>query len=127
MKKMKNHFRRMKSIGHSFDLRIAGLFLALFASAPQTVFAVTVLDRIKGIACNIANYVFTFAIIASTFMALIAAYKYMTAGGDSTKVSEAHRTILYAAIGVAVTLLAGGFPYLIAGIVGESISGKGCS
>lgn len=123
---MKIIFQKGRAFGKSLSVRHASILATILIVVPRTASAGPILDGLVKATCNVANYVFTFAIIASIFMALIAAYKYMTAGGDSTKVSEAHKTILYAAIGVAVTLVAGGFPNIIAGLVGEKLPGNGC-
>jgi len=70
------------------------------------------------ILCPIAAAMFWVLIAISSIMVLVAAYMYVTAGGDSEKVSKAHKTILYAAIGVAAALLAKAFPVVIASIFG---------
>jgi uncharacterized membrane protein len=52
---------------------------------------------------------------------IIAAYKYLTAGGDESKVSSAHKTLIYALVAIAVGLLAQGLVYLVAELVGASL------
>ncbi len=58
-------------------------------------------------------------------MALFGAYKYLTSSGDEQKVSSAHKTLTYAAVGIAVAILAAGFPNLVSFIVGGT-GGWGC-
>jgi hypothetical protein len=49
-------------------------------------------------------------------MVLYAAFTYVTARDDVEKTSRARRTLTYAAIGIAVALMAVGFPQLVGSI-----------
>ncbi len=44
--------------------------------------------------------------VVAIFLILYAAYLYITSGGDSTKVETARNYLIYAAVGIAVVLLA---------------------
>jgi|SRR3989338_6991573 len=74
-------------------------------------------SRLINAACKIADFLFTMALIVGIGAALWAAFQYMTAGGDATKVSGAHKTLTYAAIGIAVAILAGSVPGIVASLV----------
>lgn len=50
-------------------------------------------------------------------MVLVGAFQMMSAGGDPEKFSNGRRTLMYAAIGFVVALLAGGLTSLLTGIV----------
>jgi len=63
--------------------------------------------------CNITAYFFWIVITVSVIMILYAAMTYATAGSDTEKTSKARRTITYAAVGIAVALLAYGFPAIV--------------
>src|SRR3989344_5523924 len=71
-------------------------------------------NKLIGAFCKIANCLFTIAMVVGIGAALWAAFQYMTAGGDTSKVSGAHKTLTYAAVGIAVALLAGSVPGLVA-------------
>lgn len=70
------------------------------------------------ILCPIANILFTIALVVGIIMAIVAAYKYLTSGGDANKVGEAHQTLTYAAIGIGVAILAGSFPTVVGSLLG---------
>jgi uncharacterized membrane protein len=94
--------------------------ILLLAAIPTLIFAQTggnpplgtveqVLDKL----CLILKWVYTVAIIIGVIYILIAALKYVTAGGDAEKFKSAHKTLLYAVIGISVALLAWGIPSII--------------
>ena len=60
-------------------------------------------------------------------MIMWAAYLYATAQDDAEQSSEARLTIFYGAIGIAVALLARGFPLLVASVFPGGLAGiQGC-
>lgn len=66
-----------------------------------------------GVVSNVVQWVtIIFYIIAVLFL-ILAAFKYLTSGGDSTKVGEAKQMIIYAVIAIAVALLAGGMTTIV--------------
>ena len=70
---------------------------------------------------TVINYFFTFLLIIATIFVFIAAYKYLTAAGDGEKVQSAHATIIYAAVAIAVALLAQGIRFIVAQLVGAPV------
>ena len=66
------------------------------------------------------NWMFTFLIIFSVVYVVLAAWKYLTAAGDSKKAAEARGYIWYAAIAVAIAILAKGVPMIVANVLGQS-------
>lgn len=74
--------------------------------------------KITGILCTAMKWMFWVLILLSIIMVLAAAYMYVFSGGNPENVSKANKTILYAAIGVAVALLARGIPTLVAEFLG---------
>lgn len=76
---------------------------------------------ISGEMCAIANWMFYFLIILSVIMFVAAGYIYLTSNGDPEKVGKATKTLTYAAIGLAVGILAKAIPMLVASIVGSSL------
>ena len=79
---------------------------------------------VLNIICNFAVYFFYVVIIITVIMVVYASFLYITAGEDTEKTSKARRTLTYAAVGIAVSLCAVGFPTIIAGIVSSSSVGS---
>jgi hypothetical protein len=67
---------------------------------------------------NVAGFLFTdIAIPLATIMVLVGAFQFMTGGGDPEKISRARKTILYAAIGFAIALIASGVSSIIKSVL----------
>lgn len=62
---------------------------------------------------NIANWLFTILLAVAVVYIIIAAFKFVTAGGDSDKVNKARDDVMYAMIGIAVAILAKGLVALV--------------
>jgi hypothetical protein len=65
----------------------------------------------------IVRIIFTLLMIAAIAFIFLAAYRYLTAGGDATKMSAAHMSLLSAAIAIAVALLAVGVEAIVRNIL----------
>ena len=76
-----------------------------------------IIDTIK----NITNWMLVFLIIIAVIFVIMAAFKYLGAGGDSEKVGAANKQIIYAAVAVAVGLLAKAVPFIVASILGQDL------
>jgi fumarate reductase subunit D len=63
--------------------------------------------------CAALNWLYTLALIVAVIFILLAAFKYITAGGDPEQVKSAGRSLLYAVVGIAVALLANGVPGIV--------------
>jgi len=71
--------------------------------------------------CNaIAFYMFIILIALCVVFILVAAYQYLTSSGDEGKVHDATMKITYAAVAVAVALLAKAFPVIVTSVVSPS-------
>ncbi len=80
------------------------------------------------ILCPIASAMFWILMTVSAIMVLYGGFLYVTARADAERVSKAHKTILYAAVGIGVALLAGAFPTVVSslfGTPGVSVCGGG--
>jgi hypothetical protein len=75
-------------------------------------------SRLIGALCKVAGFLYTVAIVVGIGAALWAAFQYMTSGGDPNKVSGAHKTLTYAAVGIAVALIAYGVPGMVSTLLG---------
>ena len=110
-------FSRFISWGrHIHAVVLVSVVFALIAS--PLIAEAQVQSKLKSAICTIVDYLFTLALIVGIGAALWAAFQYMTAGGDATKVSGAHKTLTYAAVGIAVAILAGSVPGIVASLVG---------
>lgn len=75
--------------------------------------------------CNIFGWMFYGLIVLSLIMIVVAGFNYVTAGDNSEKVSKATKMIVFAAIGLAVALLAKAIPSIVANFLGATGGGGG--
>jgi hypothetical protein len=54
---------------------------------------------------RVVNWVFAFFLVMAVLFIIIAAFQFLTAGGDSSKVGAARDKLLYAAVGIMVAML----------------------
>jgi len=62
---------------------------------------------------NVVKWVYVIFFIIAVLFILFAAFTYLTAGGDSEKVAKAKNQIIYAAVAIAVALLAVGVELIV--------------
>jgi uncharacterized membrane protein len=78
-------------------------------------------ETFPSVAVAVAGFLFwDIAVPLSVIMVLVGAFKLITSSGDPEKVSEGRKTILYAAVGLAVALVAGGIVSIIKSLLGVS-------
>lgn len=65
------------------------------------------------VATQFVNFLIAIAIPLTAIMALVGGFQMITAGGDPEKFSNGRKTLMYAAIGFAVVVLAGGLVAII--------------
>lgn len=87
-----------------------------FAQAATTQAPITTQAQLMALFCSIIDWFIVILLAISVIMVLFAAYDYVTAQEDTEKTSKARRTLTYAAVGIAVVLLAYGFPQLVASV-----------
>lgn len=76
--------------------------------------------------CSTIDWIFWLLIVLSVIMFLVGGYRYVTAAGESEKVSKANKTLLYAAIAVVVALVAAGVPTLVSSFIYGGYGGGAC-
>ena len=86
---------------------------------------VTSLGGLASQICAVAGWIFTFLIILAVIYVLVAAFRYLTAGGDPEKVKKANHTLIYAAVAVVVAVVAKGVPLIVGSFFTSSAIG-GC-
>ena len=70
----------------------------------------------------ILGALFRISIPIVSLMILVGAFQLMTSSGDPEKVTRGRKTIIYAVVGFAIILLSSGLVYIIAEVVGSSLS-----
>lgn len=70
-------------------------------------------NNFNDVVTKVANFLQIIALPIAVIMVLIGAFQMMTSAGDPEKFSKGRNTILYAAIGVFVVLIAGGIVSII--------------
>ena len=73
----------------------------------------------------ILRWTYTIFFIISAFMVILAAFTYLTAGAEPEKIKSANHKIIYAAIAIAVALLAVSINAIVGSIIGPSGGGGG--
>jgi len=66
---------------------------------------------------NVVDWTFLIIIAIAVIMIIWGAFDYLTSGGDTTKLGNANKRILFAAIGIVVALLAKAVPSIVLSIV----------
>lgn len=72
--------------------------------------------------CNLANAIFTIALVGAVIAFLVAAFYYLTAYGSEQRVTKAKGALTYVAFGVAVTILAWGTTLIIASTLAGGVT-----
>src|ERR1700722_9280613 len=70
------------------------------------------------VVANVTTFLLEIAIPLTAIMALIGGFQMITAGGNPEKFSSGRKTLMYAAIGFAVVLLAGGVAQVVKNFLG---------
>ena len=66
-----------------------------------------------GILDTVANWLFAILLALATVFIILAAFQFLTSGGDPARVGSARQSLLYALVGVAVAFLARGLVVLV--------------
>lgn len=83
------------------------------AAAEKLYSPITSQGGIYQVLIKIAQFLFTAFLIIAVIFIIIAAFSYLTAGGDAEKVKKASQQILWAVIAIAIVLISGGAAALI--------------
>lgn len=70
-------------------------------------------DIIVNLIDKVANWMFTILLVLAVIFIVWAAYNYLLSEGNEEKVTAAHKALVYAAVAVAVAVLARGFVYVV--------------
>jgi len=92
-------------------LLLVGAPVILLAQGPDPI--ITHPEQVIQLLNRILNYIWTIVGIVVVMMLIYAGFKFVTAGGDDTKIGEAKDMIKWSLVGIAVMLLSGGVMMLI--------------
>lgn len=67
---------------------------------------------------TVTNWIFAIFVILSIIFILLAAFQFITGGGDAEKVSEARQKLIWAAVGISIALISKGLVPVIRSIIG---------
>jgi len=67
---------------------------------------------------TISQWLFTIFFALAVVFLVYAAFLYLTAGGNETRVGSAKGVLIYAIVAIVVALIAGGIPLFVSGILG---------
>jgi NAD dependent epimerase/dehydratase family enzyme len=65
------------------------------------------------VVANVTNFLLYIAVPLTAIMALVGGFQMITAGGDPEKFAAGRKTLMYAVIGFAIVILAGGVASII--------------
>jgi len=111
----------MKTKKYLLSLALISLLAASLLALPAKGLAqTTTLNEIEPVGAieKIITWLITIILIVAALFIVIAAFTFVTAGGDPEKVNKARDQVLYALIGVVVALLAYGLVLLVKKTVG---------
>ncbi|MEK7510330.1 MAG: hypothetical protein AAB567_02080 [Patescibacteria group bacterium] len=66
----------------------------------------------------ITDWIFVVFLLTAVIFIILAAFQFLTGGGDPGKLAEARNKLIYAAVAIAVALMARGIPVVVKNIVG---------
>lgn len=103
---------------------------AAFLATVATVAPITVLAAVLPTSCSelltflssaVARTLAAFIGAIAIIMILVAAFQFLTAGGDAEKVKTARATITWAVIGIVVALISFNIPGILSSFLGGSL------
>lgn len=87
---------------------------------------VTTVANVFQVLCQLLGWLFILFIILAVVFVIVAAFKYLTAGGDAEKVGTANHMLIYAVIAVVVAVLARAIPVIITNYFSSGTSAFTC-
>ena len=100
-------------------LATAALFVPLLVSA--AVLPTTCSELLTFLSSAVAQTLAAFIGAIAIIMILVAAFQFLTAGGDAEKVKTARATITWAIMGIAVALISFNIPGILSSFLGGSL------
>lgn len=76
-------------------------------------------DQALDLLLTITNWFFSILMAVAVILIIVAAWTFLTAGGNPDSVTKARQMLIYALVGVAVAVLARGIPLVVQWILGS--------
>lgn len=73
--------------------------------------------EVEGLLDKAVDWFFTIFMAVAVIMLIYTAFMYLTAGGDTTKVSKARSALTWSVVAIIIALLAGNIPQLLENIL----------
>jgi hypothetical protein len=116
---------KIKSVVFSVSLIALLAVTSLAFAQPQvnipgtdTASDITSANELLNVVKSIIGWVYAIFFVLAVLFILMAAFTYLGAAGDETKLAKAKNQIIYAAVAVVVALLAVGFSQIVGSIIG---------
>ena len=102
--------------------------VATASLAPLSALAVNLQTAPKGIRSFegflgvfdlLITWIFTILLVLAVIFIILAAFQYLTAGGEEEKIKKAHQKIIYAIVAIAVAFLAQGVSFVVAQLLNQ--------
>lgn len=88
------------------SLLVLPILILAAVQSPET--PITSVDQVESLILKVRNWIFTIFLIVAVIFVVMAAFGYLTSGGDPAKVKTAQQQLIYAVVAIAVALIAGG-------------------
>jgi len=93
-----------------FMLSFASIAFAAVPTTVQTPATVETFGQLATVIDRVVNFIFTGLIIGAIIFVILAAFQFLTGGGDPEQLGQARSKIIWAAVAIAVGLAAKGLP-----------------
>ncbi len=100
-----------------------GVFGVRGQNQPQTGILPTSKDTVFNVVNTVINWLFAFLLLGAVLVIIIAAFNFLTAGGDAEKTKKGRDYITYAMVAVIVGFLAKAAISLVAFMLGVGATG----
>jgi len=80
--------------------------------------SITTTAELEAIVDTIINWVYFAFVAIALVMIILAGLQFVTGGGDPTAVAQARMKLIWAAVGIAIALIARGFEPIIKNLIG---------
>ncbi|MEK7510326.1 MAG: hypothetical protein AAB567_02060 [Patescibacteria group bacterium] len=113
--------KMLKVIVVSLVLALVGVSMALAQAQPPEKIptGITTAKGLIDLVKLITDWVFVVLLVMAVIFIILAAFQFITGGGDPAAVAMARTKLIWAAVGVGVALLARGLPEAVKDIVGQ--------
>ncbi len=114
---MKN-LKLIKFISLSAFLLLLTFPLLGLAQPSEPPAPITSVQGIYDLIMKIMRWIFTLLLVVAVIFIFIAAFSYLTAGGDPEKLGKAKNQLIYAIVAIAIALVARGIEFIVRDVLG---------